>query len=218
MSTTSDALASPSAQPESAARGWLGSHGVWLLGAAVIAAAIFALNYRAVKKDVGPKPAIEVVAGAWAQYAGGRWRVVSVRRNKVGPGTPFDLRADSVVVGVTFELVADKGSVASDFSGCQSRMLASDGRYWEANPTEVMRYQADLPTSCGGGYGPDFKPIEPQPGKPYRFKLLYQIPRNQSLRDMRVDLMYALPRNSPRNTLLRLALPPETAPRPQPPA
>ncbi|HEY0504555.1 MAG TPA: hypothetical protein VGD42_13810 [Lysobacter sp.] len=189
---------------------WWRRNRLWLAGAMVLGALAFGLPYREALQRYAhnqPQHPIDVAAGEWAQYEGARWRVLGADLvGNAGPGTKFALRADSAVLIVRYEVIADAQTLASHLDRCQGRLSDAGGRQWEANPLPLSRYRSALPRMCGSGYGPDFKKLEALPGRPFHFAHLFQLPRGQTLQGLRAELRMSSPKTVPDGTYLRFAL------------
>ncbi len=202
----------PVSDPQAPPRAWWRDNGLWLLGAALLIVLVFGRDYRqAIEQHqfTDPRRPIDVPAGQWRHYEGARWRLLGVERiDDVGAASGFNLRADSSVLMVRYEVIPDPGTTADALNLCEGRLAAPGNRHWQANGLWLSRYSRGkrYPTGCGSNPGPNFTRVEAQPGRPYPFVHLYQIPRTQTLQGARAELRMAYPRKEPKGTYLRFSL------------
>lgn len=166
----------------------------WLCGALLLAA--FAVwwpwvqdrdDYRLFHPDV-PTP---VAFGEWGAYEGARWRLVDLRELAPQDLPGIELRADSKAVLATLDVMPDRdGGVAADaLDGCRSVLRDPGGRRWDAQPLTLTRLpQRPFGFGCGSRLGEGFQRETALPGTPFRFRQVYQVPRDAALGDLQLQL------------------------------
>jgi hypothetical protein len=174
---------------------------LWLLGAALLGAWALYAPYREARQAYArthPLQPVDVPAAASAAYEGARWRLLNLtERDRPGQ------RDDARVLVARFEVVADEGTTPRQLDRCRSRISDARGRVWNADAFGQLGVRHTLPQACGSGTGADFRRIEAQPGKPWQFEQVYQVPRGLDAKTLRPEIFMPWPEREPAGRYLR---------------
>ena len=180
----------------------------WLLGAVLLAAAAVVGPYwdrqRQFRVKGGQEAAQVVAAGAWARYAGVRWRLreVATRRPEALPpqlGLPANARVAIVTLAVNPEPGMDSQSRAAR---CTLVLRDGRGRGWRADPDALSLYMrmAQTQRDCS-------RPRDGPRIGPYPVKRLFMLPDDVAIADLRLELqLFPLPADVPTGVYLEMQL------------
>jgi hypothetical protein len=191
--------------PRANENSWWRRQRLWLLGALLLGAWALLMPYREAWQGYArthPMQAIDVAAGKSVAYEHAQWRLLNVTERDV-PGQ----REDAMVLVARFELVMDADAEATRLDRCRGRISDASGRVWSNDSFGLLAVKHTLPASCGSGLGADFKTIQAQPGKPWLFEQVYQVPRGIDPKTLRPEIFLAWPEYEPVGRYLRFSQP-----------
>jgi hypothetical protein len=182
---------------------WWRRQRLWLLGAVLLGAWALYAPYRDAWQGYArmhPMQARDVPAAQSVAYEGARWRLLNVTERDLP-----NQRDDAMVLVARFEVVADAGTTAKQLNRCKSRISDAHGRVWNADAFNQLGVKHTLPQNCGSGMGADFKTSEAQPGSPWLFEQVYQVPRGVDAKTLRPEIFMPWPEHEPVGRYLRFS-------------
>ncbi|KRA81759.1 hypothetical protein ASD78_00305 [Lysobacter sp. Root667] len=162
--------------------GWWRRNAGWLAGTAVFGALALWLPYRDALqqyRERNPSIAVSAAKGDWTAFAGARWRLVAAESMLAGDARLRGrLRKDAEVLLLSYEVIADEGTKASDLDLCRGAIVDARGRRWEAGGAALPRLSGPrLPETCGSGYDAAFQRVQALPTRPFAFRHAFVLPR-----------------------------------------